>query len=179
MQLGLRDMVAYQCKVPNQRSTIPPRMLPLPSTLVEREEKIRAFWTVELLDCSSTIGASWNRGLSRPEGAGLLPCHEAIWTLPEFEVPLYSDMSSSFALYVSLCTKGLWYVHRFHQTAFDLTVTAERTRWQSECQAVDERLLAWRVDFAAAAFQHMSNKKLDGGTNLDQNMIMVRCTFNT
>lgn len=111
MQLGLRDLVAYQCKNYNKSSVSAPRMLPLPSTLVDREEKIRAFWMIELLDSSSTIGASWNLGLSRPEGAGLLPCDDAIWTLPEFEVPLCSDMSSTFALTVSLVTKGLWYVH--------------------------------------------------------------------
>jgi hypothetical protein len=46
-QLGLRDLVANHCDNFNQVSTIPPRMLPLPVSLVNREEKIRAYWMTE------------------------------------------------------------------------------------------------------------------------------------
>lgn len=46
-QLGLRDLVAHHCDNFNQVSTIPPRMLPLPVSLVNREEKIRAYWMTE------------------------------------------------------------------------------------------------------------------------------------
>ena len=46
-QLGLRDLVAHHCDNFNQVSTLPPRMLPLPVSLVNREEKIRAYWMTE------------------------------------------------------------------------------------------------------------------------------------
>lgn len=46
-QLGLRDLVANQCENFNQYSNVPPRMLPLPTSLVNKEEKIRAYWMTE------------------------------------------------------------------------------------------------------------------------------------
>jgi hypothetical protein len=51
-QLGLRDMVANHCDNFNKLSTIPPRMLQIPTTLIEQEENIRAYWMTELLDSS-------------------------------------------------------------------------------------------------------------------------------
>jgi hypothetical protein len=47
IQLGLRDLVEHQCTNFNQISNLPPRMLPLPSSLVNKEEKIRAYWMTE------------------------------------------------------------------------------------------------------------------------------------
>lgn len=113
MQLSLRDLVAYQCKNYNKPSVVPLRMLPLPSTLVDREEKIRAYWVMELINGASTMGASWNVSLSRPtpEGTGLFPCNNAIWMLPEFDALLSSDMGCSIALYIELTTQEIWFVH--------------------------------------------------------------------
>lgn len=47
IQLGLRDLVAHHCSNFNCVSTLPPRMLTIPESLVNREEKIRAYWTAE------------------------------------------------------------------------------------------------------------------------------------
>ncbi|KAF2476285.1 uncharacterized protein BDR25DRAFT_64879 [Lindgomyces ingoldianus] len=46
-QLGLRDLVAHQYNNFNKASPIPPRMLPLPVSLVNKEERIRAYWMTE------------------------------------------------------------------------------------------------------------------------------------
>jgi len=54
-QLGLRDLVANHCDNFNQVSTIPPRMLPLPVSLVNREEKIRAYWMTECERATSPL----------------------------------------------------------------------------------------------------------------------------
>ncbi|KAF1964326.1 hypothetical protein BU23DRAFT_64696 [Bimuria novae-zelandiae CBS 107.79] len=47
IQLGFRDLVANHCRNFNRVSTLPPRMLSIPFSLVEREEKIRAYWMAE------------------------------------------------------------------------------------------------------------------------------------
>ena len=66
MQLGLRDLVVNQCSNFNCTSMLPPRMLPLPNTLIDQEEKTRAYWMTEILDGSSTMGVAWNVSLTRP-----------------------------------------------------------------------------------------------------------------
>ena len=66
MQLGLRDLVVHQCSNFNCTSMLPPRMLPLPNTLIDQEEKTRAYWMTEILDGSSTMGVAWNVSLTRP-----------------------------------------------------------------------------------------------------------------
>ena len=57
-QLGLRDLVANYGQNYNQPSILAPRMLPLPQTMIDREERIRAYWMIESLDASSTLGAA-------------------------------------------------------------------------------------------------------------------------
>ena len=57
MHLGLGDIVFRQGMNFNQASKVPPRVLPLPSTYIDREERIRAYWMAEVLDSISTLGA--------------------------------------------------------------------------------------------------------------------------
>lgn len=148
MQLGLRDLVVNQCSNFNNASLLPPRMLPLPCTLVEQEEKIRAYWMTEVLDASSTMGVGWNLGLLTPEQQSWLPCSDNVWTSPQSFVSVATfgdfDLSSSFALYVTLVANELYVVHQFLQQPFDQTTSDGRAKWQSECRAVDERLQKWR-----------------------------------
>ncbi|KAF2241666.1 hypothetical protein BU26DRAFT_524829 [Trematosphaeria pertusa] len=176
-QLGLRDLVANQCDNFHQISTIPPRMLPLPNSLVNREEKIRAYWMTEVLDGSSTVGAAWNLNISRPESTGLLPCSDTIWSFPEAVISAWSfgdfEMSSAYSLYVMLVTNELYHVHRFLQQSFDTQSATERVQWQNECRAVDEGLIAWRVKFAAAQVR----MNAEHGGSYDPNIILTHCAL--
>lgn len=170
-QLGLRDLVAHHCDNYNQLSTIPPRMLPLPVSLVNKEEKIRAYWMTEgdkplflnptphltqasVLDTASTIGVAWNIHISVPEASGLLPCSDTIFSFPEAVISAWSPSdfgtSSAYSLYVILGTNEMVHVHRLLQKSFDMNSVAERARCLSECQAVDENLAAWRAKFVIA-----------------------------
>ncbi|KAF1952717.1 hypothetical protein CC80DRAFT_479097 [Byssothecium circinans] len=176
-QLGLRDLVANHCDNFNQVSTIPPRMLPLPVSLVNREEKIRAYWMTEVLDGSSTIGAAWNLNLSKPEATGLLPCSDTIWAFPEAVISAWSfgdfEMSSAYSLYVMLVTNEIFHVHRFLQQSFDTQSATERVRWQNECRAVDDSLMAWRMKFATAEVR--MNTENCGA--YDPNIVLTHCAL--
>ena len=57
MHLGLKDIVFRQDLNFNQASTVlPPRLLPLPQSFVDREEFVRAYWMTEVLDSISSLG---------------------------------------------------------------------------------------------------------------------------
>jgi len=146
--LGLRDLVANKGDNFNEPSTIPPRMIPKPASLIEREERIRAYWITEALDSASTIGAAWNLGVLKPENVERLPCRDDIWTSPE-SIDVSSlenaEYSATFSLYVGLVCNEIYYVHHFLQTSFDLTMESERERWRTEAMTVEDKLQNWKM----------------------------------
>jgi hypothetical protein len=146
-------------------------MLPLPNTLIDQEEKTRAYWMTEILDGSSTMGVAWNVSLTRPPPSTLpsasattssnstslpyeqnmpwLAFTDELWTtMPEFYISVASfgdlETSSSFTSYVNLVVNELYIVHQFLQQPFDRRTAAGRAKWQAECKGVDERLQKWR-----------------------------------
>lgn len=130
---------------------MPPRMLFVPTTAVEREEKIRAFWATEALDSSSTLGAAWHDSISPPVPSASVPCGEELWQFPESIMAVYyfgnSDTPSSFSLYVRLATDELWHVHRFLQRSYDQTSSADQGLREPECDNIYQRLMTWHSDF--------------------------------
>jgi hypothetical protein len=82
-------------------------------------------------------------------------------------------MNSAYSLYVMLVTNELFHVHRFFQQSFDTQSATERVRWQTECKAVDERLVEWRSRFATAAIR--LNTENDG--SYDPNITLTECTL--
>ena len=120
----------------------------MPCTLVEQEEKIRAYWMAEVLDASSTMGAAWNIGLLAAEQHSYLPCSDTVWSLSQSSSSIAAfgdfDLSTSFASYVTLIAQELHVVHQFLQQPFDQTSSDGRSKWHDECRAVDERLRRWR-----------------------------------
>lgn len=177
LQLGLRDLVAHHCRNFDRVSTLPPRMLVVPDSLVEREEKIRAYWMTEVLDSASTLGAAWNITISKPESTGLLPCSDAAWAFPEAVISAwpFDDLatSSGYSLYVMLATNELYHVHRFLQTSYNLYSSEERARRREDCQSVDEGLKAWRAKFDTMQLQ----LNADNGGQYDPNSILTQCTL--
>ncbi|KAK7189622.1 hypothetical protein DPSP01_013435 [Paraphaeosphaeria sporulosa] len=177
IQLGLRDLVAHHCDNFNRVSTLPPRMLPLPDSLVDREEKIRAYWMAEVLDGASTVGAAWNITISQPEDDGLLPCSDAAWAFPEAVISAWPfddlAMSSTYSLYVMLVTNELYHVHHFLQQSYDLQLADERARRRENCQIIDEGLKDWRARFAATQLQF--NTDIDD--HYDPNTTLIQCVL--
>ncbi|KAF2438832.1 hypothetical protein P171DRAFT_436741 [Karstenula rhodostoma CBS 690.94] len=177
IQLGLRDLVAHHCSNFNRVSTLPPRMLPIPESLVDREEKIRAYWMAEVLDGASTVGAAWNISISRPENDGLLPCSDAAWAFPEAVISAWPfddlAMSSAYSLYVMLITNEVYHAHHFLQKSYDLQRADERARRRADCQTVDEGLKDWRARFDASQLQLDPTIE----NHHDPNSTLIRCVL--
>lgn len=148
IQLGLLDLVSSNGEGYDRVSSVPPRMLTLPRTVIEQEERIRAFWMTEVLDNVSTLGTGWNLSVSPVESHALLPCNEIVWAFPERTVdgasPLNLEYSSLVSLYVNLVTGSLAKVHVFLRQKFDHSSVAQRTLQQERCMALDENLNEWR-----------------------------------
>ena len=176
-QLGLRELVISNGDDLNQMSTVTHRMLNPPSTLIEQEERIRAYWMTEVLDSMSSLGAGWNLGLSRPMEEALFPCNETIWAFPEnaksFSSFGDSEVSSAFSVYLNLVTHKLYRVQLFLQQSFDTTSANDRLRWQTQCISVDESLIKWR---GSANTEDTLSK-----TNVasDSTLVMISVTFDT
>ena len=180
-QLGLRDLVMYQCENYGKQSSIPPRLLPLPNSVLDQEERIRAYWAVELLDSSSTIGAAWNTHLSRPEATSSMPGHDHIWNvsgnsnmgmsaLAHFETP------SAFSLYVNLVAIELLQLHYLLQKPFDVSVAKDLESWNGECDKFDRNLQKWR-DVAISILGPLTSYNLASNGTFDPNVVLINATL--
>jgi len=152
--------------------------------LIDREERIRAYWMTEILDGASTIGAAWNLGISPPEGTAILPCSDSIWAFPQHIINVWSfgdfHFSSAFSLCIILVASELWHVHRFLQKAFDTRVHEQRLRWQQESQQIDERLTAWRGEFVAAVYRLINAEYAqEERAEFDPNIVLTNCILDT
>ncbi|KUJ10837.1 uncharacterized protein LY89DRAFT_787201 [Mollisia scopiformis] len=179
-QLGLRDLVANKCDNFNKLSTIPPRMLALPTTLIEQEEMIRAYWMTEALDSISSLGAGWNLSISQPENheSSTFPCNETVWTFPENASTAFSsfgdtEVSSAFSLYLNLVTEQLYQIHAFMQQSFDVTSAIDRVRRQAQCTFVDDTLTKWRTSVVTTQTLSQRNPASDS------TIVMITVTYNT
>ncbi|GKZ21808.1 hypothetical protein AbraIFM66951_008728 [Aspergillus brasiliensis] len=200
-QLGLRDLVTYNCQnfgVPSSQA--PPRMLSVPATAIELEEKIRAFWAAEALDSVSTLGVAWNLGVSKPELAANLPCSDDIWGFPESLIAMYrfggADSPSCFSLFVRLVTRDLWHVHHFlQQSYYSQPSTSDAAAGElhsnsrrSDCMRVDEQLLEWQQDFQRLLtvntppytdlYSYLSTTN-DSSPAQHPNTILIQCTVDS
>ncbi|WAO95906.1 Zn(2)-C6 fungal-type domain-containing protein [Fusarium falciforme] len=186
-QLGLRDLVAHSAMNFGFPSVLPPRMLQIPTTAVEREEKIRAFWAIDALDSASTLGVAWHLTVSRPEPAANLPCDEEIWRFPESVIDMYqfgsSEAPSSFSLYVRLVTNELWHVHNFLQQSCEPFSIISLSQRQEECDSVYQRLKSWQNDFEQLLTVHTplyTDLLTHSGTPTQQpNSILIHCTIHS
>ncbi|KAL4883411.1 hypothetical protein BJY04DRAFT_216235 [Aspergillus karnatakaensis] len=154
-QIGLHDLVTYHClKFGAYDSSAPPQVLCRPTTAVELEGYIRAFWAMEAIGLALTLGAAWSFGISKPELAESLPCNDDIWRSPAPLVSVYrfegTGIPSSFSLYIRLVTHDLWYVHDFLQQSYNVYSNVDgkdAPSHQAACLAVDKRLNDWKNCF--------------------------------
>ncbi|KAI5269642.1 hypothetical protein E4T47_06951 [Aureobasidium subglaciale] len=156
MQLGLPDLVVHYCSNYGTTSALPPRMLLVPSSDIELEERVRAYWVTEVLDSASTIGSSWNSQLAPPEVGPLSPYDDdPDWSSDPNFVRIFPSGStqtpSSFAVYVRLISTQIWECHKHHQKICDLTDPQLYEQQKIECQALDEKLTSWHEEFHAIA----------------------------
>lgn len=176
-QLGLRDLVANKGENFNKLSTIPPRMLAMPTILIEQEEIIRAYWMTEALDSISSLGAGWNLSLSRPENEVAFPCDETVWAFPENATAFSNfgdiEVSSAFSLYLNLVTQQVYQVHVFLQQSFDVASAIDRVRRQAQCTLVDDGLINWR--HSTATTQTLSQQC----SASDSTIVMITVTYDT
>ena len=176
--LGLRDLAANKGDNFNEPSTIPPRMLPKPASLIEREDSIRAYWITEALDSSSTVGAAWNLGVLKPENMEWIRCREDIWTSPESidaSSLAKARFSATFSLYVGLVCNEIYLVHHFLQTSFDLSVESERKRWRAEAMALEKKLENWQTQRWNQDF--LTSPNVDQESPYIAISIVIACTF--
>jgi hypothetical protein len=152
-------------------------MLALPRTVIEQEERIRAFWMTEVLDNVSTLGTGWNLNISFLENHALLPCNEIVWAFPERAVdalsPFNLDSSSLFSLYVSLVGGQLVKVHAFLRQKFDHCSITDWKQQQEQCTMLDASLNEWRQseEVVEALSSHSPTS--------DALLVLINATLNT
>lgn len=180
LHLGLRDFVVNQGSNFSSASMIPPRLLPLPYTIIDREERVRAYWMTEILYNISTLGSGWNTSISPPEITATLPCSDSIWAFPEHIINIWSmgefHFSSAFSLCIILSTSELLHVHRFLQRFFNLRISEQWLHFQAESQQIDERLTTWRGQFVAAVFRLINAEHAqEERAEMDPNIVLTNC----
>lgn len=184
LQLGLRDLVVNFCTNYGQTSTLPPRMLHMPDT-VGCEERIRAFWAINVLDSASTIGSACNLQVATGELSGLHPQDDDIWHLPEGTINLFpfgsSETPSAFSLFVRLVNQELCQVHAFLQQSCDLSNSIVLAQRRSGCSALEERLCRFRseIQLLAAATPPGDLFSLNESPTQNPNVILTYCTLDT
>ncbi|KAL4994193.1 hypothetical protein BDV10DRAFT_198987 [Aspergillus recurvatus] len=186
-QLGLRDLVAHHCQnFGVSLSRAPPRMLSIPATAIEMEEKTRAFWAAEALDSVSTLGVAWNLGVSKPELAASLPCSDDIWDFPESLISLYRfggvDSPPCFSLFVRLATHDLWHFHDFLHRSYGVQSDSDPASRQTECMAVDQHLIEWQRDFQQLRTVNpapYTDLYSDGSQAQHPTTILIQCTVDS
>ncbi|OBT84639.1 hypothetical protein VE02_05461 [Pseudogymnoascus sp. 03VT05] len=178
LQMGLRELVS---KGADHNNT---RILSLPNTIIEREERIRAFWMTEMLDSMSSLGAGWNVPTLPLLADSVLPCSDSLWAFQEHIITTWSfgefKYSSAFSLCNILVATELQAVHSFLEKSLDLSIENQRETWQSEAQQLDERLSHWREEFVAAVFRLINAEFTnEERAEMEPNIVITNCLLNT
>lgn len=184
LQLGLRELVTNRSDSFSSTAPVPPRILPLPNTIIDREERIRAYWMTEMLDSMSTMGSSWSVPLTPLSPDSVLPCSDSLWAFPEHIINVWSfgefKYSSAFSLCNILVASEIAAVHSFLQNSLDLSNDDQKTEWQRDAQQLDERLTNWREEFVAAVFRLINAEYAqEERAEMDPNIVLTNCLLNT
>ncbi|KAI9929456.1 hypothetical protein MW887_000928 [Aspergillus wentii] len=149
---------------------------------IHREEHLRTYWMVEMLDSTFALGTANNPFTVCTPFAANLPCSDTAWALQDpfrEDVPFHNaNHSSGFSLCISLCTVELEPVHRFLQTPRKSGVTGD-LEWQSAAQRLDEKLTIWREEFVAAVFRLINAEYPQSArAEMEPSIVLANCVLN-
>jgi hypothetical protein len=156
---------------------------PVTNPEVDREERIRAFWMIEMLDSIFAIGSASNYSAPAVPLAANFPCSDTAWDLQD---PFREDVSfhtlrysSGFSMCISLCTSELGAVHRFQETVRESCDIPGGLDWQSTAQRLDERLTIWREEFVAAVFRLINAEfSQNARAEMEPFIVLTNCVLN-
>ncbi|KAK5691998.1 hypothetical protein LTR97_011169 [Elasticomyces elasticus] len=181
--LGLRHFLLNNNGLAATSPTALRRLPQFVNTIVEQEEKIRAYWMIEMLDHVAAIGARYTVGAALTPGNPLLPCSDSMWAFPE-DVMNENHIRpyhycSAFSLCVILATSELSGVHNFLLKPVMMQDFEQRDTWQSEAQRIDERLTMWRDEFVAAAYRLINAEYVHHDRpEMDPYIVLTNCVLN-
>ncbi|KAH8655357.1 hypothetical protein BX600DRAFT_515185 [Xylariales sp. PMI_506] len=182
-QLCLRELVNESRAIPSSTDTSISSASLETHVNTSPEEHIRAYWMIEMLDSMSTLGTTWNLPISTPPGHCAMPCSEAAWEFPEHQSSAWSlgpfQYSSAFSLCIILVASEMSIVHTFLRKRVDLRNSDAALVWQSEAQAIDDRLTSWREEFVASVFRLINARPPQADrSEMDPNIVLTNCVLN-
>lgn len=152
---------------------------------VDKEEQIRVFWMIEMLDSIFALGSADSFSAPTVPPTANFPCSDTIWALQEpFRegIPFqHLGYSSGFSMCISLCTIELGALHRFQQTVCENNEMAGGLEWQSTAQKIDERLTIWREEFVAAVFRLINTEfpqDAHAHAEMEPFIVLTNCVLN-
>ncbi|KAJ5280288.1 hypothetical protein N7478_005660 [Penicillium angulare] len=150
---------------------------------IDREERIRAFWTTEMLESIFALGSTSPFATLPITATVNLPGSETAWALDNpfrEDVPVHNlRYSSGFSMCINLCTIELGAVHNFQQTVRESGNMIGGLEWQSAAQRFDERLTIWREEFVASVFRLINTEyPLDARAEMEPFIILTNCVLN-
>ncbi|KAJ5108660.1 hypothetical protein N7456_005335 [Penicillium angulare] len=181
-RLGLSTIAGVTKAQPSRLSSEPFDTFAINPT-IDREERIRAFWTIEMLESIFALGSTSPFATLPITATVNLPGSETAWALENpfgEDVPVYNlRYSSGFSMCISLCTIELGAVHNFQQTVRESGDMVGGLEWQSAAQRLDERLTIWREEFVASVFRLINTEyPLDTRAEMEPFIILTNCVLN-
>lgn len=179
-QLGLATVAGITRAQPSQLLS---EVTKATNPAIDREERIRTFWMIEMLDSILCLGSAGPFSSLPVPLATNLPCSDTAWALQDpfgEEVPVHNlRYSSGFSMCISLCTIELGAVHHFQQTVRETSNMAGGLEWQSAAQRLDERLTIWREEFVAAVFRLINTEcPQDARAEMEPFIVLSNCVLN-
>ena len=155
----------------------------LSDTKIDQEERLRAFWMIEMLDSIFALGLPSYPPTTAAPLSATLPCSDSAWALQDHfgECVPFHDLqySSGFSMCISLCTVELAPVHQFQQSVIQTGDMAGGPEWQSAAQRLDERLTIWREEFVAAVFRLINAESPhDARAEMKPYIVLTNCVLN-
>lgn len=180
--LGLSTIAGITKAQPSCLSTEPSDTFAINPT-IDREERVRAFWMIEMLESIFALGSTSPFAGVPITTAANLPGSETAWALKNpfgADVPVCNlRYSSGFSMCISLCTIELGAVHNFQQTMRESDDMIGGLEWQTGAQRLDERLTIWREEFVAAVFRLINTEyPLDPRAEMEPFIILTNCVLN-
>lgn len=190
-QLTYHNRLSQQLGLPAEAGVIRARrtligsMNSIPTnTEIDREERVRTFWMIEMLESIFALGLTSNLSSTTVPVGAKFPCSDTAWALqdPFMEgVPFHNlPYASGFSMCISLCVVELGAVHRFQQTVIETNNVPGGLEWQSTAQRLDERLTIWREEFVAAVFRLINSEASshDARAEMEPFIVLTNCVLN-